>query len=146
LFLLTAGMIVAAVYFNFKLPTTENDFLRHQTKVVKEEMAFQNNFYEDISKVKSMMDSLDNPGAQIDCESKLIGSKLVDMQTSLPTKDSTYLYEMYTYIVKIYVGMLDQKQKLRSLIDAEGTIEEYKEALTICRKDLKQAERELRIK
>ena len=139
-------MIVAAVYFNFKVPAKENDLLRQQTKVVQEEMAFQSNFFSDMQKVKSMIDSLDVPGAQIDYESNLISSKLVEMQKSLPTKDSTYLYDMHMSIVETYVELMDNKQKLRSLSDAEGTIEEYKIALKDCNTYLKQAERELRIK
>ncbi|MGJ8667129.1 MAG: type VI secretion system TssO [Patiriisocius sp.] len=146
LFIVTVGMIVAAVYFNFKVPNKENDLLRAQSKFINEETAFQNNFYTEMEKVKSMIDSLDVPGAQVDYESKLISSKLVDMQKSLPTKDSTYLYDMHSSIVQMYVELMDNKQKLRSLSDAEGTIQEYKEAYESCRQDLKQAERELRIK
>ncbi|GEQ86175.1 hypothetical protein ULMS_16830 [Patiriisocius marinistellae] len=146
LFVVTVGMVVAAVYFNFRVPTKENDLLRAESKFLNEETKFQSNFYKDMEKVKAMIDSLDVPGAQIDYESKMISSKLVDMQKSLPTKDSTYLYDMHSSIVDMYLELIANKQKLRSLSDAENTIEEYKDAYEKCSQDLKQAERELRIK
>lgn len=146
LFILTAGMIVAAVYFNFKVPAKENDLLREQTKVVKEEMAFQSNFFSEMQEVKAMIDSLDVPGANVVFGSSQISDKLVEMQKSLPTKDSTYLYDMHMSIVDTYVELMDNKQRLRSLRDAEGEIEQYKVALKDCNTYLKQAERELRIK
>lgn len=144
LFIATVAMILLAVYFNFKVPTKENNLLREQSKLIEKEMEFQGNFFEEMQTVKRMIDSLEVPGAQINYESKLISSKLVEMQQSIPIADSTHLYDMHTTIVDLYVEMMENKEKLRSLSDAEGTIEEYKDALKQCRDDLKQAERELR--
>jgi hypothetical protein len=143
LFIVTAGMIVAAVYFNFKVPSKENHLLRAESKLISSDKDFQNRFYLDMEKVKGMIDSLDVPGAQVGYESELISKKLVKMQTSLPTKDSTYLYDMHFSIVQMYLEMAENKKTLLSLSETESDIEYYKEAIISIRNDLNAATRDL---
>lgn len=143
LFLVTVLTIVFAIYFNYKVPNKENDLLKTQIKSVEKEMEFQNNFSDEMRAVKSMIDSLDIPGQNISYQNSLVSAKLVELQKTIPSKDSTYRYDMYTNIVNIYVELQDTKGELRSLNDAKSTIDEYKEALDRCRADLKQTERDL---
>ena len=146
LFLATVSMVVIAVYFNFRVPAKENELLREQAKLVKSEMEFQNGFFNEMQNIKGMIDSLDVPGQNTAYQKSLISAKLVDLQKTIPTKDSTYLYDMHTSIVDLYVELQSAKDKLHALRDAEGTIEEYKEALDKCNQYLKEAERELRVR
>ena len=143
LFLLTVASVLIAVYFNFKVPKKENKLLKTQVRIVKKEMEYQNNFFSEMKSIKSMIDSLDIPGQNVSFQTKLINTKLVDLQKAIPTKDSTYKYDMYTSIVELYVELQNTKDELRSLSDSKSTIEEYKDALDKCRDDLKQAERDL---
>ena len=147
LFLVTVGMIVAAVFFTYSVPTKENALLREQTKVIETEMEFQSGFFNEMESVKRMIDSLDVPGQNTAYQKSLISSKLVELQKTIPTKDDdTHLYDMHTAIIELYVELQTAKDKLHELRDAENTIEEYKDALETCRRDLKEAERELRIR
>jgi len=143
LFLLTVASILVAVYFNFKVPKKENNLLKTQVRVVKKEMVFQNKFFKEMKSIKGMIDSLDVPGQNVSFQTSLINTKLVDLQKGIPTKDSTYKYDMYTSIVELYAELQNAKDELRSLTDAKSTIEEYKDVLDKCREDLKQAERDL---
>ena len=145
LFLFTVAMVVTAVYFNFKVPKKENQILKAQALNIKKEMDFQNNFNKEMSTVKNMIDSMDVPGQNISYQNSLISTKLVDMQKMIPTKDSTYRYDMYTNIVGLYIELQETKDRLRSLEDAESTIQEYKEAFEKCKDDYKEVERELYI-
>ena len=145
LFLFTVAMVVTAVYFNFKVPNKENQILKAQALNIKKEMDFQNNFNKEMSTVKNMIDSMDVPGQNISYQNSLISTKLVDMQKMIPTKDSTYRYDMYTNIVGLYIELQETKDRLRSLEDAESTIQEYKEAFEKCKDDYKEVERELYI-
>lgn len=146
LFLVTVGMIVAAVFFNYRVPSKENALLREQSKVIESEMEFQSGFFNEMGHVKRMIDSLDVPGQNTAYQKNLISSKLVELQKTIPTKDSTYLYDMHMTIIELYVELQSAKDKLHALRDAEGTIAEYKEALDKCNQYLKEAERELRIR
>lgn len=143
LFLLTVASILIAVYFNFRIPKKENSLLKTQVKIVKKEMEYQNNFYKEMKLIKGMIDSLDIPGQNISYQTSMISTKLVDLQKAIPTKDSTYKYDMYKTIVDLYLDLQNSKDELRSLVDAKSTIEEYKDALDKCREELKQTERDL---
>lgn len=143
LFVVTMLTIVSAVYFNYKIPNKENALLKNQVKLVEKEMEFQSKFNKEMTEIKSMLDSLDVPGQNISYQNSLISNRLVDLQKTIPTKDSTINYDMYSNIVKMYVELQDTKGELLSLDDAKNTIEEYKVALDRCQRDLKQTERDL---
>ena len=143
LFLLTVSTIVALVFFNFRIPKKENNLLKTQAKAIKKEMAFQNEFTKKMKSLRNMIDSLDIPGQNISFQKSLINSKLVELQKTIPTKDSTYRYDMYTSIVKLHSDFVEAKDRLRDLKEAESTIAEYKDELETCRKNLTQTERDL---
>lgn len=143
LFLLTVATIMALVFFNFRVPKKENSLLKTQAKSIKKEMEFQNDFSKKMKILRNMIDSLDIPGQNISFQKSLINSRLVDLQKTIPTKDSTYRYDMYTGIVKIYSDFVESKDKLRDLKEAESTIAEYKDELESCRKNLTESERNL---
>ncbi len=145
LFLVTVGTIVTAVYFNFKVPSKENALLKNEAKNIEKEMNFQDDFSKQMTSIKRMIDSLDVPGQNISYQNSLVSKKLVDMQGQIPTKDSTYRYDMYTHIINLYVELQETKDKLRDLKDAESTIEEYKDALDNCKQDYKEIQRDLDI-
>lgn len=44
IFLVTVGTIVGAVYFNFQISNKENEVLKEQASLVKEELKFQASF------------------------------------------------------------------------------------------------------
>ncbi|MGB1309418.1 MAG: type VI secretion system transmembrane protein TssO [Oceanihabitans sp.] len=143
LFLVTMFAVIFAIYFNYKVPNKENDLLRGQAKVIQEDLKFQNNFYSEMEQVKNLIDSLDEPGQNSSYQNSLISTKLVELQKTIPTKDSTYRYDMYMSIVKLHAELQEYKAELKSLQEAKTRIEEYKTALDKCKTDLKQTERDL---
>ena len=145
LFLVTMLTLLVAVYFNFKVPNKENALLKTQVKAVEKEMTFQNDFSAEMESIKSMIDSLDVPGQNVPYQNSKISEKLVSLQKTIPTKDSTFRYDMYSNIVAAYADLQQSEGELIDLKDAKNTIEDYKEALEKCRNDLKQAERDLYI-
>ena len=98
-----------------------------------------------MEKVKGMIDSLDVPGQNTEYLNQLIGKDLAEMQKSIPRKDSTYKYDMYSNVVNLFLDIQNMKADLRELKDAENTIEEYKNALEKTKQEFKQLERDLRI-
>ena len=146
LFVVTVGMIVAAVFFSYSVPKKENAQLREVTKVREAGMVFQKNFFDEMQAVKSMIDSLDVPGQNLVYQKNLIELKLAELRKTIPTKDETHLYDMHTSILRLYSELRLAKDKLHELKDAEGLIAEYKEELDNCERDLKAADRELRLR
>jgi len=118
-------------------------FLFLLAKLIKKESEFQNRFSDEMASVKIMIDSLNKPGTNVPLQTSTINDKLVEMHKMIPTKDSTYRYDMYQNIVNTYSDLQDTRDRLRGLRDAENEIAEYKEALKTCRADLEQAKRDL---
>ncbi|MGB0879731.1 MAG: type VI secretion system TssO [Polaribacter sp.] len=145
LFLITSGTIVTAIFFTFKVPVKENNTLKAQAKKINTEIIFQNSFSNKMKKVRGMIDSLDVPGQNTEYLNQLIGKNLAEMQKSIPTKDSTYRYDMYSSVVNLFLDIQDMKEDLSELKDAENTIEEYKEALEKSEQENKQLRRDLLI-
>ncbi len=143
LFILTSGTIVTAVFFTFKVPLKENTVLKTKVKKIDFELKFQDAFYDRMSNVKKMLDSLETPGSNTNYINLLIGKDLADMQESIPTKDSTYKYDMYSNVITLFLDMQTMKRKLKRLQHSENTIEEYKEALEKSRAEFQQLERDL---
>lgn len=143
LFIVTVGTIITAIFFNFKVPKKENEVLKTQAKAIKREMEIQNEFSNGMIGVKKLFDSLDVPGSNKKFLNTLISDKLVSLQAIIPTKDSTYRYDMYTNIVKLNLGLLDAKERLHELRDAESSIEKYDLELDNCKQDYKQLQRDM---
>ena len=143
LFVITIAIIVTSVFFTFKIPVKENSILKAQADKIKKEIIFQNTFSKEMSKVNKLIDSLDVPGQNISYQNTLISSKLVDMQKSIPRKDSTFKYDLYSNIIGMYVDIQDMKGRLRDLNNSEIIIEEYKEAIEKSKKEYKELERDL---
>jgi len=145
LFLVTIASILTATYFDFRVPKEENAILKSKVNRVEQEMKFQEIFFKEMRKVKNMIDSLSVPGSNFSYQKMQISEKLVDLQKAIPTKDSTYRYDMYSDIIKLFIELQSSKTELHNLIDVKSTIAEYKDALDKCREDLKQSERDLYI-
>lgn len=145
LFVVTVTMVVIAVFFNYKIPSKENSLLKTQAKAIDQEMQFQNEFSEKMLQVKELINSLDTKGQNFSYQNSLISKELVELQKKIPTKDSTYRYDMYTNVVLLQVELQETKNKLRELEGSATKIKDYETALEKCRQDLKTTERELYI-
>ena len=146
LFLVTTGTAVGAVYFNYRIPSHENELLRTQAKSIDTDMKFQSNFFQEMKVLKSLIDSLDVRGQNIPLQNSEISDKLVQLKNSIPTKDEeSHLYDMHMSIVDLYADFQVIKGNIIELRDAESIIEELEEDLKACKRELKEAERNLRI-
>ncbi len=142
LFVVTVAIISVALFFNFKLmPFKENKVLRSQSAQVEKEIAFQEGFSEDITKIRGMIDSLDIPGQNQAFLNSLVSAQIVKLKEKIPVKDSTYRYDMYNNIVNSFAEIQKLKEQVASYSDVEERIAEYKDELEKCRDDLNEAER-----
>ncbi|WP_209405176.1 type VI secretion system TssO [Pseudozobellia sp. WGM2] len=143
MFIVTVSAILAAVYFNFKVPMVENELLRKEISLFEGEKNFQRNFYGEMKDLKGLIDSMDIEGQNISFQNSLINDKIVNLQKRIPVKDSTYMYDMHIDVTELYAELQLVKGKLLKLKGAESTIEEYKTALDQCSQDLEQKGRDL---
>ncbi|PKV50731.1 hypothetical protein ATE84_2797 [Aquimarina sp. MAR_2010_214] len=144
LFIFTVTLIVLAFFFDFdRVPLKENSVLREQSKSIKTEIQFQEKFSSEMFAIRSLLDSLDTPGQNIQYINALINSKIVDLQKSIPEEDSTYRYNMYNSIVKSFVDLQGLKTKLKEFEDVDAQLDEYEEELERVNQELEKANRYL---
>jgi hypothetical protein len=140
LFIFTVALIIITFFFDFdKVPLKENSVLREQSKAIKTELLFQEKFSSEMMVIRSLLDSLDTPGQNIQYINALINSKIVDLQKSIPEKDSTYRYNMYNSIVKSFVDLQGLKTKLKEFEDVDIKLGEYEEELERVNQELDKA-------
>ncbi len=145
LFVVVVGTMMTAIFFNFRIPKKENELLRERSRNMEREMTFQKEFSTEMLSSKALLDSLDIPGQNMLYINSLLSKKLVDLQQSIPRKDSTYRYDMYTSIVETLVNLQKIKNELKSLGNAKGRIKEYRTELEKTRQELKETKRDLDI-
>ncbi|WP_062061879.1 type VI secretion system TssO [Aquimarina longa] len=144
LFVFTAALIVIAFFFDFdRIPLKENSVLREQSVAVQKEIKFQEKFSDEMITIRSLLDSLDTPGQNIQYINALINSKIVDLQKSIPKEDSTYRYDMYNNVVKSFVDLQGLKTKLKEFDNVDAQLEEYEDELDRVNQELDKANRYL---
>ena len=130
LFAVTVILILVAAFFDFNtLPFRENNVLREKVSQVEKERIYQESFSSKSEEIKSLIDSLDTPGQNIQYFNALINSKIVELQESIPEKDSTSNYNMYINSIQSYVDIQELKTKLKSYDGVDVKLEEYKQEL-----------------
>lgn len=145
LFILCVTTIVFAVFFNYTVPEKENALLKERSINVQREIKYQRNFALEVNSIQVMIDSLGVPGQNIPFTNTLIHRKLADLQSSIPKKDSTYLYDMYTDIVQALADLQVTKNDLIQLENVKKRIDEYEEVLNETRSELERTKRDLDI-
>jgi len=145
IFLLTVGTIVTAVFFNFQIADKENEVLKEQAMLVREELKFQAEFANKMERVSLMIDSLTAPGAQVSFDNAEIGNRLSELQSSIPRKDSTANYELYDKIVKTFVKLQKSQNRLIDVREVEEQINEFEIELDKCDKDVIRLSNELQV-
>lgn len=145
LLVVTVALVVVAVFFGFRVPTTENAMYRERHQQMLNQDQEEQNFARKMEEVKSLLDSMDMAGVNADYMERLVSSELADAQSALPTEDSTYRRRMYTNIIQTYLELKDAKASLLRLSDMEGELTEYDELINQYKEDLQQAQRDLDI-
>ena len=144
LFFVTVTFIVITFFFDFdRIPLKENAVLRDKSKSINKEMKFQEKFSDQMKNIRSLLDSLDTPGQNVQYVNALINSKIVDLQKSIPKEDSTYRYDMYNTIVKSFVDLQAFKTKLKELENVDKQLIEYEDEIEKLNEELDKANRYL---
>ncbi len=145
LFIVTVGVLVLALYFDVKAPIKENTYLKDKVRYFEGQLAEERKFVKEMSKIKSLLDSMDMPGVSSQYMEQLVSSKVAALQTSIPESDSSYRHDMYTNVIQTYLELKNSKSKLYDLSDVKSKLEEYTDIIDEYRKELDQAKRDLDI-
>jgi DNA repair ATPase RecN len=141
-FVVTVGLFVLAVFFNYQVPVRENTELRKELGTFRKEETFQASFMQNLEKVKANLDSINMPNQNAIYMDQEIAKRLSDMHNAIP-KDVVNHYGLYDNSVQIGLALHQSKQQLRGLQDAQKTIAELKEKVQDLTSQLNQSQSQL---
>jgi len=145
LFLITNSVVVGIVYFNFKVPGEENEYLHNKMDFLALKNEEQKDFLQKMNRVKSLIDTMDTPGISREYIEQLISTELAMMRTNYAAKDSTYLSDMYNNVIVTYLELKVAKTQLIELEEAKSDIDTYVETIDKLNERIKEVERDLDI-
>lgn len=126
IFGVTIVLVILAIFFDFnRLPFKENSLLKERIIQVEKEEIFQSKFSKGAKEINALIDSLDKPGQNVQYFNALINDKIVDLQKSIPAKDSTAYYDMYVNYVQSFVDIQELKTKLKTFDKVDVRLQEY---------------------
>ena len=141
-FIITVGLFVLAVFFNFQVPARENAELRKELSTFRQEQAFQSDFLQKMERVKTNLDSMNAPNQNAAFMDQTIAADLSAMRNSIPKSAVTH-YALYDNFVQICLSFQQSKQQLRGLQNAQQNIAELKQQVQDLTRDLEQTRRDL---
>ena len=120
-FVLTIVLVVTAIYFDFRMPLRENDYLQKEIDLQRQVEFNQGSFVNTMQMVVSLIDSLDKPGtnvAQIDAQ---LQQRLTEL-TGLQQKDNSTYGKLDDVIQRRLWDLYTAKKELIRLSDSQSTI------------------------
>lgn len=142
MFVITTGTLMAAIFFNFKLPLKENEVLKAENEKILNEFNFNKEFTDKIEHVSKMVDSLDKAPESFQFIEQDITRELVRLKDKLPadSDQSIRLYDNYIITVN---QLISSKRQLSQLSDGKKEMDDLKEQLKAYEQDNKDLQREL---
>lgn len=143
LFLITMGVVISAVFFDYQVPKKELTKIRTENEQYTDEFKFQEKFGQKLEDVKSYIDKLSLPNEDFYYNHQLASQELVDLQRMIPQNDSLIGNNMYDNILLTYRELLDSKKQVNSnqldqseLIKLRGEVDSYEREIQNLKRDL----------
>ena len=142
MFFITTGVLITAIYFNFKLPLKENEVLKTENDKMNAQFTFNKVFTEKMEGISKLVDSLDNAPDSFQFIEQSINYELVDLKEKIPNDSvvNPKLYENMILTVKSYVNV---KKKLFLSKDSKKEVDDLKDEIKELEDDAKDLARKL---
>lgn len=144
-FITTVLIILFAVYFNYYLPWKENEELRKDNIVMRKEFNFQEKFASEMETLKSTIDSLNAPGQDFYYNQQKAISILLEMQRSIPGKDSLVRDNMYDNILVTNRQLIDAKKNIQMMGGSREELDKLLAQIEVYRKEIETIKRDLEV-
>lgn len=132
MFAVSAGVLIFALFFNFKLPVKENEVLRTENEGMIKQFNYQQKFSDEFKNITKLLDSMQKTPERATYIEQNIGQKLGDLSKEIP--DDTLSSKLYDRIIINVQDLVNSKKNLIQYSDSKNAIEQ----LTQENKDLKK--------
>lgn len=140
-FLLTAALLLLAVFFGYRVPFKENERLRKQLKRYEHEADFMNTFAQKINEAKTMLDSVNLPGAQAVVIDGNLAGKIKELG-SLVGNDSIKDKRVYDNAIQLILALQGAKASLRANSNTETDLGKVQQQVNQLRMDVQMCEQQ----
>jgi Type VI secretion system, TssO len=141
-FLVTLILVVSAIYFDFKLPLKENNYLQKEIDQQRQIEHNQENFVNTMNDAVKLLDSLDRPGTDLTQIHAQLEQKLLELD-GLRQKDYSAYGKMDKAIVDKFWDLNRAKPLLKKLDEDENTLIKLKADLNDANTKLEEAQTSL---
>ncbi len=122
MFGLSAGVLIFALFFNFKLPMKENEVLRSENEGMIKQFNYQQKFSDEFKNITKLLDSMQKTPERATYIEQSIGQKLGDLSKEIP--DDTLSSKLYEHIIVNVQDLVNSKKNLIQYSDSKNTIEQ----------------------
>ena len=144
MFVITTGTLIAAIFFNYKLPLKENEVLKAENEKILNEFNFQKGFSEKIEHISKLVDSLDKAPESFQFIEQGITFELVKIKDKIPTESEQSLRLYDNYIMTV-TDLVNTKKQLLQVNDSKKDIEMLNSQLKAYEDDNKDLTRQLEL-
>ncbi|WP_310557566.1 type VI secretion system TssO [Flavobacterium sp.] len=125
MFVVTTGVLIFALFFDFRLPLKENEVLKSENEKIVKNFNYQKEFSEKYQHICKLIDSLDKTPEQFPYLEQTISSELVDLQKKADSLEVDS--KLYGNVI-LYTNKLVQSKKVSTQTnDSQGTIDKLTE-------------------
>ena len=121
MFLITTGVLITAIYFNFKLPIKENEVLKMENDKLNMQFSFNKLFSGKVEEINKLVDSLDASPDSFQFIEQSINYELVQLQEKIPN-DTIVDSRLYQNVILTYKTYVTTKKKLLEINDSKKEI------------------------
>ena len=141
LFIVSAGLIVTAVYFGVQVPFKQNERLKKQVNAYAREKAFVENFSANMADVKASLDTINRAGVQAELADGRINEQLKRMNAMIDA-DSAMAKKFFQGIVQNLADLQIAKKQLRDASGKDANLSEHMQQIELLKSDLNQSRTE----
>lgn len=145
MFIITTGVLVAAIFFNFRLPLKENEVLKAENEKILTEFNFQQTFADKVEYISTLVDSLDKAPESFQFTEQTINVELVNLNEKIQAKVSKDNNKLYDNTIITIKELVNTKKQLLTVADSKKDIEALNSQIKAYEDDNKDLLRELEL-
>jgi|SRR5882757_1318542 len=142
-FLVTVILIVLAVFFNYRLPRSENKVLQEEVNMQRQQEAAQAKFVTKMNEAVVLLDSMDKGAANVEQVNSQLTGKLTEMELLRQKDDPSPYGRMHNAILDKLFQLQQSKASVRDLRKKADLYNSAQDELNTVKSQLAAANNEL---
>ncbi|MDV6167392.1 type VI secretion system TssO [Flavobacterium sp. DG1-102-2] len=145
MFAITTSVLVAAIFFNFRLPLKENEVLKAENEKILSEFNFQKTFADKVEYIATLVDSLDKAPESFQFTEQTINVELVNLNEKIQAKGSKENNKLYDNTIITIKELVNTKKQLLTVADSKKDLEALNSQIKAYEEENKDLLRELEL-